>query len=54
MQGAKNFGVIAIGALWNKNANTWLLKEIGADFIVSHPFECSKLIHLYLKGEVHV
>lgn len=54
MIGAKNFGVLAIGALWNTDAKQEYLKDSGADFIVSHPFECSKLIQLNLKGAPHV
>ena len=52
--GAKNFGVLAIGATWNKDVRAEYLAEAGADFIVSHPSECSKLIQLNLKGEVNV
>lgn len=44
MLGAKSFGVLAIGAVWNSNSSGQVLKDFGADFIVSHPFECSKLI----------
>ncbi len=54
MMGAKNFGVLALGALWNGEAREDTLKDFGADFIVSHPAECSKLIRLNLKGEGHV
>lgn len=54
MLGAKNFGVLAIGALWNRDAKQEYLKESGADFVVSHPSECSKLIQLNLKGAPHV
>jgi phosphoglycolate phosphatase len=54
MQGAKNFGVLALGAVWNVETNAQLLQESGADFIVSHPFECSKLIQLNLMGDEHV
>lgn len=54
MLGAKNFGVLAIGAMWNKDSRFEYLKESGADFLVSHPSECSKLIELNLKGETHV
>ena len=54
MMGAKNFGVLALGALWNGEAAATTLKDFGADFIVSHPVECSKLIRLNLKGEGHV
>ncbi len=50
MLGAKNFGVLAIGATWNPEAKARALKEGGADFIVSHPSECSKLIQLNLMG----
>ena len=42
--GAKNFGVRSIGVIWNKAAKREFLKEAGADFIVSHPSECSKII----------
>jgi phosphoglycolate phosphatase-like HAD superfamily hydrolase len=48
--GAKNFGVIGIGAAWNKDVRSDVLAEMGADFIVSHPSECSNLIRLNLKG----
>jgi phosphoglycolate phosphatase len=51
MLGAKDFGVMAIGATWNKQASSHFLTEAGADFIVSHPSECSKLIELHLKGD---
>jgi phosphoglycolate phosphatase-like HAD superfamily hydrolase len=54
MLGAKRFGVTAIGATWNLAASSDFLKDAGADFIVSHPAECSKLIQLNLKGESHV
>lgn len=50
MIGAKNFGVLAIGAVWNTIASAKILKDYGADFIVSHPSECSKLIQQKLKG----
>jgi phosphoglycolate phosphatase len=42
--GAKNFGVLSIGAVWNGDTNGAFLKEMGADFVVSHPAECSSLI----------
>jgi phosphoglycolate phosphatase len=54
MSGAKNFGVLAIGATWNPDAKGRILKESGADFIVSHPHECSKLIALHLQGITNV
>jgi phosphoglycolate phosphatase len=54
MMGAKNFGVLALGALWNGETRVETLKDFGADFIVSHPSECSKLIRQNLKGEGHV
>lgn len=54
MLGAKNFGVLALGATWNKETQMEILEETGADFIVSHPSECSRLIELNLKGETHV
>lgn len=54
MLGAKNFGVMGIGAIWNHGASPQVLRDSGADFIVSHPSECSKLIELNLKGETHV
>lgn len=49
--GAKNYGVLSIGATWDRYAKAQYLKEAGADFIVSHPQECSKLIELNLKAE---
>ena len=42
--GAKSFGVKSIGVIWNKAANRQYLEQAGADFIVSHPSECSKII----------
>jgi phosphoglycolate phosphatase-like HAD superfamily hydrolase len=54
MIGAKNFGVLAIGAVWNPGASSGVLKESGADFIVNHPSECSKLIIENLIGASHV
>ncbi len=50
MQGARNFGVLAIGAVWNAGASESYLREAGADFIVSHPSECSTLIRSNLTG----
>ncbi len=50
MQGARNFGVLAIGAVWNAQASAGNLREAGADFIVSHPSDCSKLIRSNLTG----
>lgn len=47
--GAKNYGVISIGATWGRNTDTESLITSGADFIVSDPAECSKLIRLNLK-----
>lgn len=52
--GAKSFGVLAIGASWNNDVRPGFLTDVGADFIVSHPSECSKLIQLNLKGDSHV
>lgn len=49
--GAKNFGVMCIGAAWNGSVPPQYLKDMGADFLVSHPSECSKLIELNLKAE---
>lgn len=49
--GAKNFGVMAIGATWNGFVRPQFLTDAGADFIVSHPSECSKLFELNLKAE---
>ncbi len=54
IQGARNFGVKSIGAGWNKEVSGAYLKEIGADFIVNDPLECSKIIRLNLKGDTHV
>jgi phosphoglycolate phosphatase-like HAD superfamily hydrolase len=50
MVGAKHFGVLAIGAVWSSFASPKVLKDFGADFIVNHPSECSKLIFEKLKG----
>lgn len=54
MVGAKNFGVLALGAVWSGIASPKVLKDFGADFIVNHPSECSKLIQQKLKGASHV
>lgn len=54
IMGAKNFGVLGLGAVWNIDAKVEILREAGADFIVSHPLECSKLVREILKGEEHV
>ncbi|MGE3608189.1 MAG: HAD family hydrolase [Bacteriovoracaceae bacterium] len=51
MLGAKNFNVLAIGAIWNTETKAQTLKDAGADFIVSHPSECSSIIQLNLKAE---
>jgi phosphoglycolate phosphatase len=50
MVGARNFGVLALGAVWNTSANAAYLRDSGADFIVSDPAECSKLIRSNLTG----
>lgn len=50
MLGAKNFGVMALGATWNSYSRAEHLKDAGADFIVSHPSECSILIRSKLTG----
>jgi len=42
--GAKNFSVLALGATWNKSGQDDYLRGAGADFIVSHPSECSRII----------
>ena len=49
--GAKNFGVLALGAAWCPGTVTQTLKDFGADFIVMDPKDCSKLIQLNLKAE---
>lgn len=54
MIGAKHFGVLAIGAAWNPGASSQILKESGADYLVNHPSECSKLIAEILRGVTHV
>jgi phosphoglycolate phosphatase len=54
MLGAKRFGALSIGAVWNTETSAALLTAAGADFIVSHPSECSKLVELNLKGAPHV
>ena len=47
--GAKNFGVLGIGAAWAQDVRVQNLKHYGADFIVSDPAECSTLIKQNLK-----
>jgi phosphoglycolate phosphatase-like HAD superfamily hydrolase len=51
MMGAKNFGATALGAMWNSESKADVLKNFGADFIVSHPSECSKIILQNSSGE---
>lgn len=52
--GGKSFGVLSIGAVWNRETSASVLKDTGADFIVSHPSECSTLVEQNLKGDDHV
>jgi phosphoglycolate phosphatase len=42
--GAKNYGIRSIAALWDAEAKKGPLLEAGADFLATHPFECSKII----------
>lgn len=42
--GAKNYGIRSIAALWDTEAKKESLLEAGADFIATHPEECSKII----------
>ena len=49
--GGKNFGVLTLGAIWNGQSSGPVLTDFGADFIVSHPSECSTLIQQNLKAE---
>jgi phosphoglycolate phosphatase-like HAD superfamily hydrolase len=51
ISGARGYGVRSIGALWNGEASADVLREAGAEFVVSHPAECSTLIRRNLKGE---
>lgn len=51
MLGARNFGVLGIGVLWNRMSTEKDLRAAGADFIVSDPTECSTLIRLNLTGD---
>ena len=54
MLGAKNFGALALGAVWNPEVNGDVLKDYGADFIVAHPSECSSIIRLNLEEDSDV
>lgn len=49
--GAKNFNVLAIGATWNKAGQEQFLRSSGADFLVSHPSECSRIIEQNLRED---
>jgi len=40
IMGAKHFGVKSIGAVWNQQASSFVLKETGADFVAKTPAEC--------------
>ena len=42
--GAKNYGIRAIAALWDADTRKESLLEAGADFLATHPEECSKII----------
>lgn len=44
ISGAKSFGCKSIGALWCSFADEQRLKKAGADFLVSSPLECLKII----------
>ncbi len=46
--GAKNFGAKSIGAVWNQNASSVVLKDSGADLIANKPSECLEWIHSHL------
>lgn len=52
--GAKNFGVLAVGAVWCDGSRSGVLLDAGADFIVSHPLECSKIVALNLEEDPDV
>jgi phosphoglycolate phosphatase len=54
MLGGRNFGVLCLGAVWNRQVNGIHLSEAGADFLVSHPDDCSKIIQQNLKGVSNV
>jgi phosphoglycolate phosphatase len=42
--GAKNFGSLAIGAIWSPEVRVRDLELAGADFLVNDPRDCSKII----------
>ena len=44
IQGANSFGCKSIGAIWCNFADEVRLKKMGADFIVSSPLDCLKII----------
>lgn len=44
IQGAMNFGCLSIGACWSTYANVEVLKEMGADHLVSEPKDCLQII----------
>ena len=46
--GAKNFAVLSIGAGWNKQIRTEILKELGASFIATHPAQCADWIRQHI------
>ncbi|HLT23360.1 MAG TPA: HAD-IA family hydrolase [Bacteriovoracaceae bacterium] len=52
--GAKSFGVMSIGALWNNITSSEELEEYSADFLVKDPKVCSKVISDNLKGDQDV
>jgi phosphoglycolate phosphatase len=52
--GAKRFGVTSLGATWNGAGAGGVLRDCGADFIVSHPSECSRIIELNLMEDSDV
>ncbi|MFA5584735.1 MAG: HAD-IA family hydrolase [Bacteriovoracaceae bacterium] len=52
--GARSFGVMSIGALWNNITSSEELEEYSADFLVKDPKVCSKVISDNLKGDQDV
>lgn len=52
--GARHFGVMSIGALWNNITSREELEQYCADFLVYDPEVCSKVITDNLKGDRNV
>ena len=54
MQGAREFGVRSLAALWGEHVDRERLASAGATFFAKDPQECGEIIEKYLSGEIDV